>query len=200
MHHLPYTLAERGKSPRKAATEAAGKIQKIYKGRPKTGTTAHDEAAHPEIDNASSAGSSAGTSGYQSAGRQRVAPPNLDIDVRDDDTSGNSGNEDSFRSTAEGSPRRPPPVVMVNFEDQDEVDEKDAHSKMGQVKLDFDQKNVKKWIKRLEIRLEFIGCKSQWLKRVCLENLLPAEIAECCGDLFDKDKSDAGATIYKECK
>ena len=66
--------------------------------------------------------------------------------------------------------------------------------------MEFDRKNLKKWVKRMEIRLEFCQVKSQWLKRVCLENMLPADLCECMNDLLQKDKSEAGATIYKECK
>ena len=89
---------------------------------------------------------------------------------------------------------------MVNFEDEDGADATDAQTKSCQIKLDFDRKNLRKWIKKLEVRLEFCDTKSQWLKRVVLENLLPSDMQECMNDLLMKEKSEAGATIYKECK
>ena len=66
--------------------------------------------------------------------------------------------------------------------------------------MSFDKQNIKKWIKRLEVRLEFAGVKSQWLKRLCLENMLPQDIANSCNDLFGKAKTEADANIYKLCK
>ena len=46
------------------------------------------------------------------------------------------------------------------------------------------------------------GVKSQWLKRVVLENLLPADIAASCNDLFGLRKSEwpNDQLPYYECK
>ena len=38
------------------------------------------------------------------------------------------------------------------------------------------------------------------MKRICLENLLPQELATCIKDLLAKKKSTAGTQIYYECK
>ena len=88
----------------------------------------------------------------------------------------------------------------VNFQDEDGTDGTNAATKAESIKIDIDRKNLKAWFQRLEIRLEFIQVKSQWLKRVVLENMLPADLAECLNDLFIQPKSEADQFIYRECK
>ena len=94
-------------------------------------------------------------------------------------------------------------VNMAEFDVDDGTDGKDAGAEARQIKIDFDRKEVKAWLQRFEIRHEFAGVKSQWLKRLCLENALPQDIAHCCKDLFSQTKAEAsagGALVYKECK
>ena len=93
--------------------------------------------------------------------------------------------------------------VMANYDVADEADIKDAQAEARHIKLSFDRKDPKSWFQRLEIRLEFAGIKSQWLKRLCLENLLPEDIAHCCKDYFSKPKTECTGDlvlIYKKCK
>ena len=107
-----------------------------------------------------------------------------------------------------GNPHpHPPPVTMTDFMDQDEVDGTKALANVQSLKFDFDRKNIKTWLRRFEVRLEFLEVKSQWLKRVALENLIPVDVATSCNDLFDRTKSEVTSAtasdqklIYKLCK
>ena len=96
---------------------------------------------------------------------------------------------------------------MADFEDQNETDGAKALANVQSLKFDFDRKNIKTWLRRFEVRLEFLEVKSQWLKRVALENLIPVDVATSCNDLFDRTKSEVAAStaddqklIYKLCK
>ena len=94
------------------------------------------------------------------------------------------------------------PVIMVDFAIQDEADDEKAQQEARAIKLDFDRRDIKAWLHRLEVRLEWAGVKSQWLKRLCLENMLPQDVANACNDLFGLTKSElTGAKdIYNQCK
>ena len=92
---------------------------------------------------------------------------------------------------------------MTDYDIADAEDCKDAQQEARSIKLAFDRQDVKAWLTRFEIRLEFAGVGSQWLKRLCLENVLPDDIANCCKDYFCMPKSDCKDTfknIYKLCK
>ena len=91
---------------------------------------------------------------------------------------------------------------MAEFDAKDGTDAADATKKANEIRLEFDRADIKAWLVRLEVRLEFAGCNSQWLKRVSLENMLPNDIAACCKDLFGLGKSEipTGNLIYKLCK
>ena len=94
---------------------------------------------------------------------------------------------------------------MVDFEVEDKADGTDAAKEARAIKIDFDRKDIKTWFQRLEIRLEFAGVHSQWLKRLCLENILPQDVANHCKELFGKTKTEATPAagengIYKQCK
>ena len=58
--------------------------------------------------------------------------------------------------------------AMANYDVADAEDLKDAALEARAVKVTFDRKDVKAWFQRLEIRLEFAGVRSQWLKRCAL--------------------------------
>ena len=92
------------------------------------------------------------------------------------------------------------PIVMVDYDIDNKDDEPGAAGEARNIKLAFDRKDIKAWLTRLEIRLEFAGVRSQWLKRLCLENILPEDIAHACKDLFCLAKTEAGDEIYKQCK
>ena len=117
-----------------------------------------------------------GTSSGGSSQRVDVPAP--------DDTSNNSDASSSAESDAE----------MVDFEDQDETDVTGAGAEARNIKLDFDRQDVKSWLNRFEIRIEFAGVRSQWLKRLCLENLLPQDIANCCKDYLNSLLPTQGLT------
>ena len=90
--------------------------------------------------------------------------------------------------------------MTENFDVQNGTDGAKAQEQASQIKLPFDREDISGWIDRLEIRLEFATVKSQWLKRVCLENMLPADIYHCIKDLCAKRQTDAGNDIYLQCK
>ena len=94
-------------------------------------------------------------------------------------------------------------IVMTDYDVGDGVDGENANAESRTIKIEFDRKDVKGWFQRLEIRLEYAGVQSQWLKRLCLENILPQDVAHCCKDYFSLSKTEAsanGALVYKNCK
>ena len=74
------------------------------------------------------------------------------------ETTADSGN------TSESSNSR----NMTNFDDQDATDQAGAADKAQTIRVDFDRADVKYWVRTFEVRLEYVGVKSQWLKRICL--------------------------------
>ena len=98
-------------------------------------------------------------------------------------------------------PRVVNPVNMVDYDVDDQPDDTDAQKEARNIKIAFDRQDVKAWLTRFEIRLEFAGVKTQWLKRLCLENVLPEDIASSCKDYFCKPKTECTGdlkNIYKE--
>ena len=180
-----FNLAD--KPQRKAAAKATKQISKTFK-------TNRRKAPLPSTPGKSTPG----TSGYQSARRAaHLDDSQVDPEAADFETA-----ESDFE---EGGDVPPPPVIMVDFDIQDEADEGTAQVEARAIKLDFDRKDIKGWLHRLEVRLEWAGVKSQWLKRLCLENMLPQDIAHPCNDLFGLTKTEAAAeastkNIYKVCK
>ena len=90
--------------------------------------------------------------------------------------------------------------MAADYDVADEADLKDAATEARSIKVSFDRKDVKSWLQRFEIRLEFAGVRSQWLKRLCLENILPEDVANTCKEYFIQPKSTADKDIYKKCK
>ena len=93
--------------------------------------------------------------------------------------------------------------TMVDYDVEDGTDAKDAGVEARAIKFDFDRNDITSWLQRYEIRLEYAGVKSQWLKRLCLENVLPQDVASVCKDYFSKTKTQAAendAKIYHQCK
>ena len=96
---------------------------------------------------------------------------------------------------------------MAEFMDQNDIDGTKALSNVQGLKFEFDRHDIKTWLRRFEVRLEFLEVKSQWLKRVALENALPIDVATTCNDLFDRTKTQIAAEtaqedklIYRKCK
>ena len=73
-----------------------------------------------------------------------------------------------------------------NYDMKDEVDEKDAHSKVSNLKLDFDRTDIKFWFQQLEMHLSTAGVKAQWTKRLLLHKQLPADII---GEVKDLERT-----------
>ena len=128
----------------------------------------------------------------ESASDESVRQP-VDVTAGNDATASGSG----------GGVVPPPPPKMTDYDVTDTADETSAQQEARAIKLAFDRQDVKAWLTRFEIRLEFAGVRSQWLKRLCLENVLPEDIASSCKDYFSMPKSEctgASANIYKLCK
>merc|ERR1711989_81483 len=91
---------------------------------------------------------------------------------------------------------------MANFEDVNGKDKDDVLGKLHQITLPFDQDNVSKWIRRLEIKMATFNIKSQWNKRIVLETNLPPDIVDEMDSLFAKEQSEIGEEelIYKQLK
>ena len=89
---------------------------------------------------------------------------------------------------------------MVNYDAEDKVDEKDAQSKTSNLKVEFDRADVKFWFQQLEMHLSTAGVNAQWTKRLLLHKQLPKDVIAEVKDLLRKDKSEAGATPYKDLK
>ena len=116
-----------------------------------------------------------------------------------------AGQSDDFES-ADDENNEPAPAraadaaarMALNFEDVNTDDPADILGKLHQIVLPYDSANLKKWIRRLEIKMETYGVTSQWSKRVVIENNLPMVVQDDLNDLLEKGKAEAGATIYKE--
>ena len=91
-------------------------------------------------------------------------------------------------------------AVMVNYDVDEGVDDKDAQSKTSSLKLDFDRTDVVFWFQQLEMHLQTAGIKAQWTKRLLLHKQLPPDVIAELKDLLRKDKSRAGAQPYKDLK
>ena len=131
-----------------------------------------------------------------------------DVDEKEEGDRETNSSDDSGADPPVPQPmpsRAPSPLpgnMSEDFDKQNEADEKDAGKQAQQIHLPFDraEDDLDYWLQRLEARLEFAGVKSQWLKRICLENLLPPDYSTCIKDLLAKKKTGAGNTIYFECK
>ena len=187
------TLADNRRPQREAATTAKDRIRKLSRPRRARNPEAEPEATSGP-DPLETASDHSSDSDYADASDRSVLhPEDVTAGMTKPGTStegGGTGDNTSDNGA----------VVVKNYDEQDELDAKDAHTKAGQIKLELDRKNIKKWLKRLEIQMEFCGIRSQWLKRVCLENLLPSDLCECINDIFEKEKTEAGQHIYKDCK
>ena len=114
----------------------------------------------------------------ESASDESVRQP-VDVTAGNDATASGSG----------GGVVPPPPPKMTDYDVTDTADETSAQQEARAIKLAFDRQDVKAWLTRFEIRLGFAGVRSQWLKRLCLENVLPEDIASSCKDYFSMPKS-----------
>ena len=117
--------------------------------------------------------------------------PALDVNESDDFDAASDGEQQRQERAAK---------MALNFDDKNTEDAKDILGKLHQIQLEYDGSNLKKWIKRLEIKMETYGVGSQWKKRLVIENNLPSHIQDDLNELLEKGESEAGNNIYKEVK
>ena len=86
------------------------------------------------------------------------------------------------------------------FEDENGTDAEKAMDKLGSIKVPFDKEDLEFWFSELEGQLEVIGVKSQWLKRIALQQFLPVEIRSEVKSLLKLTKANCGDDIYKRIK
>ena len=89
--------------------------------------------------------------------------------------------------------------AMTNYDEQNDKDPADIHTKIAKIKLVFDRNDVRFFFTQLEMQMENSGVKSQWQKRLLLHNLLPPDIIEDLKDLLNLNKTEAG-DAYKDMK
>ena len=167
------TLADNN-PPRAAKQGAIDRIRKTYKSKRPKDESGGDNRKSVDLDETELEDEQTGTGGEHASDKPGQGPAVVN---------GGSGQE-----------------VMVDFEDEDGVDGPSAHDKADRIKLEYDRADVEYWIQRLETRLECAQVKSQWAKRLFLENLLPPDVATSVKDLFALKQSQAGKDINKKCK
>ena len=90
--------------------------------------------------------------------------------------------------------------IMADFMTENGEDAEKAMDKLSSVVCPFDKDDLEFWFSELEGQLELIGVKSQWLKRLALQRMLPLEVKSEVKSLFRLCKADAGDDIYKRIK
>ena len=86
------------------------------------------------------------------------------------------------------------------FDVENGTDGDKALDKLGTIKCPFDKNDVEFWFCELESQMEVIGVKSQWVKRIALQQFLPVEIRSEVKSLLMLSKPNAGTDIYKRIK
>ena len=128
---------------------------------------------------------------------------NIDPNLLDgDDVSVTESEADNLLAD-EVSLNQPPPEeagTMTDFDRENGVDAEKALDKLGGIKVPFDQSDIEYWFCELEGQLETIGVKSQWVKRIALQQFLPVEVRAEVKSLMKIQKSAAGDDIYKRIK
>ena len=89
---------------------------------------------------------------------------------------------------------------MADFDTENGTDGEKALDKLGSIKCPFDKSDIEFWFCELEGQLETIGVKSQWVKRIALQQFLPVEIRAEVKSLLKIQKSASGTDIYKRIK
>ena len=85
---------------------------------------------------------------------------------------------------------------MVDYDMEDGTDAPEIHNRMSTIKVEFDPQDIECWFVHLEIKMQFIGCKSQWAKRNILTGLLDTKVLSEIRELVLLNKTDSGATPY----
>ena len=91
-------------------------------------------------------------------------------------------------------------TAMTEFDAENGTDNDKAMDKLGSVKVPFTKEDIEYWFVELEGQLEVIGVKSQWLKRIALQQFLPPDIRVEIKSLLMVTKANSGDDIYKRMK
>ena len=91
------------------------------------------------------------------------------------------------------------PVIMSEFEDINGEDGPEVLKSLASCTVKWD-KDVEWFLSDLEMRMELLSIKTQWYKRIVLANNLPDHVKPELKYLLKKNKTAAGATIYKDLK
>ena len=93
-----------------------------------------------------------------------------------------------------------PDIMAEAFDVENGTDSEKALDKLHSIKVPFDKEDIEFWFSELEGQLEVIGVKSQWLKRIALQQFLPVEIRTEVKSLLKLTKANCGTDIYKKIK
>ena len=93
---------------------------------------------------------------------------------------------------------------MADFEDLDAASEApETLGKLASIKVNWDKKDVEGWFMELEMQMEILNIKTQWVKRIILGNNIPETVKAEVKDLLKVKKSqltDENKLIYKVLK
>ena len=92
------------------------------------------------------------------------------------------------------------PDIMEDFDVENGTDGDKAAEKLGTLQCPFTKSDIDFWFTQLETQLEVLGVKSQWVKRLALQRVLPPEYQEDVKGLLRVSKSASGTDIYKRLK
>ena len=101
----------------------------------------------------------------------------------------------SARASSATMPDPPPPA---KFDETDAADDAEAWKK--ELKLKFDQSDVKYWFNAVESQMKKFGINRQWSKKDAIVPLLPDEVVEELKPILRLSEDEAGALIYKDLK
>merc|ERR1712219_79991 len=91
----------------------------------------------------------------------------------------------------------------MDFEDLDQPEAAETMAKLASVKIPWDSSDVEGWFMEIEMQMELLNIKSQWVKRIIIGNNLPELIKVEVKDLLKVPKSkltQENKLIYKVLK
>ena len=91
-------------------------------------------------------------------------------------------------------------IIMASFDVANGTDGDKAISQIQSIQVPFTREDIDFWFCELETQLTIIDVRSQWLKRIALQRVLPPEIRQEVKALLILDKEAAGTDIYKRIK
>ena len=92
------------------------------------------------------------------------------------------------------------PIIMVDFDQQNEDDSATAMDNLRSVQCPFNKLDIEFWFSQLEDQLTLIGVKKQWTKKIALVRFLPPDIQNEVKSLLKLGQTAAGTDIYYRIK